>query len=380
MDKNLSTILASTFIGGTRSERWNRMKMDGRGKIYIAGYTLSPDFPTTKGAAFETFHSKINDEKENLRSSPTDAFLITIDETFSAEIFEEFHEAAKRDQVNEIREFLSADKTRLEKRDKYQRTPIHSAARYGSISVIQFLIENGANLNAKDESGNTPLHLATLYSRDKAVEILVGANPDLNTLNNDGESPLSVATFYGTPRSLGLLLSKGADKGIRYKNSNSLLHISAMRRNVEKVQEILNYQPDLESKNSAGDTPLFSAVKKYENEAVISYLLDNGAQIAAVDSTGKGVLHIANFSNIKLLVQKGANVNMQDGDGNTPLHKVFMDLLRYKTFYPFMKETTKLLLAAGANPNIKNKQGKSAMDLAVESGVEEAIDLLKNRK
>jgi ankyrin repeat protein len=45
-----------------------------------------------------------------------------------------------------------------------------------------------------------------------------------------------------------------------------------------------------------------------------------------------------------------------------------------------MKENTNLFLAAGADPDIKNKQGKSPMDLAEESGVEEAIDLLKNRR
>jgi ankyrin repeat protein len=45
-----------------------------------------------------------------------------------------------------------------------------------------------------------------------------------------------------------------------------------------------------------------------------------------------------------------------------------------------MKENTRQFLAAGADPDIRNKQGKSPVDLAVESGLEEAVDLLRNRK
>jgi len=46
MDKDLSKVLLSTFIGGSRSERWNRLATDRDGKIYLASYTLSADFPT----------------------------------------------------------------------------------------------------------------------------------------------------------------------------------------------------------------------------------------------------------------------------------------------------------------------------------------------
>jgi ankyrin repeat protein len=369
MNKDLSAILASTFVGGSRNERWNRLTEDMEGNLVLASYTLSQDFPTTSGSAFEKY-----------RGGGTDGFVFKLDQTLSAIVYEPFHDAAKKDHLGTVKNMLSNKSELLENPDQYQRTALHSAARYGALQVINYLIGKGANLNARDESGNTPLHLAVLYNHDGAAELIINANPDINAVNGDGESPLSLATVYGTPKSLELLLSKKADVRIRDKEGNTLLHVAALRGNIEKVQEILKYEPDIEMKNGAGNTPLLSAVKRYENEAVIGCLLDNGAHIAAVDSTGKGILHVANNSNVKYLVQKGADVNLQDRDGNTPLHKVFLDLLLYKTFYPFMKENANLYLAAGADPDIKNKQGKSPMDLAVESGVEEAVDFLKNRK
>jgi len=380
MNKDLSVILASTFIGGSRSERWNRMALDGRGKIYIASYTLSPDFPTTKGAAFETFHGVISDEEENLETSPRDAFLIEIDEHLSAGVFEELNEAAKRDQVKQLHELLSANKMGLEKRDQYQRTPLHSAARYGAVSAIQYLIGKGADLSAKDENGDTPLHLAVLHCHDEAVELILRANPDVNALDEDGDSPLSLATVYGTPKTLGLLLSDKADKNIRDTQGNTLLHIAAIRGNIEKVQELLNSRPGMEETNNAGETPLLSAAKKYDNEAVINCLLESGAKIATADSAGRGVLHIANYSNIKILLHRGADVNSQDKDGNTPLHKIYLTVSRTKVFYPSLKENAKLFLEAGADVTIKNREGKTPLDLAVESGVQEAVDFLKQGK
>jgi hypothetical protein len=209
MDKDLSEVLLSTFIGGSRSERWSRMTTDGTGKIYLASYTLSSDFPTTEGAAFKKFSDVIDEEEENLNTSPRDAFVIKIDENLSAELFDEFHEAAKRDQVNRLQDLLSADENRLDKKDKYQRTPIHSAARYGALSAAKFLCDRGADLNAEDESGNTPVHLASIFRHDGIIELLIQHKADIHTLNDQGQAPLHLASQYGNSQSLKLLLAGG---------------------------------------------------------------------------------------------------------------------------------------------------------------------------
>ncbi|MCP4723464.1 MAG: hypothetical protein GY863_00435 [bacterium] len=380
MDKDLTNVLKSTFIGGSRSERWNRMVTDGAGNIYVAGYTLSPDFPSTNGAAFEKFHEVITDEKEVLGRSPRDAFVVKIDNDLSAVVFEEFHDAAKKDDLRKVRQLLSLNGELLEKTDKYRRTALHSSARYGALSVSEYLIEKGADLNSGDESGNTPLHLASLCGHNEVVELLVNSEADKNAVNDDGDSPLSYAVIYGTPKTIKFLLSKNADTSMRDKEGNTLLHIAVQFGYFNKVKEIMGNKVEIDNKNNAGNTALHLAVTGYRNEQLVKYLIEQGANPKVTDNTGKSPLHIANALFIKLLLESGAFADLQDNDGNTPMHLSLMNVIVFKSLPPFIKNKIVFLMEAGADPDIMNNEGKSTMDLAVESGVQEAIDLLKGRK
>jgi len=384
MDRDLSKVLLSTYIGGSRSERWNRMTTDGTGNIYLASYTLSSDFPTTEDAAFKKFCDVINDEEENLGTSPRDAFIIKIDENLSAEVFEEFHEAAKRNRVNKLQELLSKNKMGLEKRDKYQRTPLHSAARYGTFSAARFLLDRGADSNVKDESGNTPLHLASIFRHDEIIDLLIRHKADVNMLNAPGQAPLCLASLYGNPESIKLLLANGAKINIRDADGNTPLHIAVLYRHPENLDEILKVNPDIDAINLEGYTPLHLAVQRPDNEKVIGDLLQKGADVNITDPTGRNALLVSVDSHqkeyIKLLVSNGIDINSQDNDGNTALHYLFNKVLANKMYIPTCKEIAKPLLEEGADPHIRNNEGKSPMDLAVESGENELINLLKSSK
>ncbi len=381
MDKDLSEVLLSTFIGGSRSERWNRMTTDGTGKIYLASHTLSDDFPTTEGAAFVKFGSVIDDEEQDLGRSARDAFVIKIDGYLSAEVFEEIHEAAKRDQVKKLRELLSRDENWLEKRDKYQRTPLHSAARYGASSAAEFLLERRADVNVKDESGNTPLHLASIFRHDEIVDLLSQHKADVDARNAQEQTPIYLASLYGNPESVRSLLAAGARTNMTDADGNTPLHIAALCANHENLGEILKGNPDIDALNHEGHTPLHLAVRQMGNEKAVEQLLQQGADPNIKDPSQKNALLLSAYSNRKeyigLLVSRGVDVKSQDEDGNTALHYPMRNVLRNKMFLPLSKELVRLLMDEGADPLLKNKEGKSPMDLALESGENELIDLLK---
>jgi ankyrin repeat protein/predicted O-methyltransferase YrrM len=382
MDSDLSHVLSSTFLGGSRSERWNRMATDGKGSIYLASYTLSGDLPTSEYAAFPSFGSVIDDEEEDLNKSARDAFIVRVDENLAAETFEESHEAAKRDEVDKLRKLLSKDEIRLEKRDKYQRTPLHSAARYGAMSAARFLLEQGADPNARDERGDAPLHLASIFSYDDMVELLIRYKADVDLLNAQGQAPLILASLYGNAPSIRSLLAGGAQINIRDTEGSTLLHIAALYQNHENIAALLEGGPEIDEANSEGDTPLHQAVRRSDNLQAVELLLQHGADANTPDRTGKNVLQVAAASNqkdyIRILVSQGIDINSQDGDGNTALHYPLNNAVRNRMFLPYITETVKVLMEEGADPLIKNKEGKSPLDLAREIGEDELLGLLES--
>jgi ankyrin repeat protein/predicted O-methyltransferase YrrM len=384
MDKDLSEVMLSTVIGGSRSERWNRMITDGTGKIYLASYTLSSDFPSTEDAAFQTFSEVIEDKEENLNTSPRDAFIIKIDENLSAEVFEELHDAAKKDQVKKLQKLISKNKTWLEIRDKYQRTPLHSAARYGAFEAARFLLDQGADFNVKDETGNTPIHLASVYRHDEIIDLMIQHEADVNGLNDQRQTPLYLASIYGNAESIGILLAGGVKIDIRDADGNTPLHVAVLYRNPENLDEILKANPDIDALNSEGYTPLHLAVQRPDNEKAIGHLLQQGADVNILDPTGRNALLVSLGSNqkeyISLLVSKGIDINSQDDSGNTAMHYPLSNVLRDKRYLPYSTEIIKILMMEGADPHIKNKEGKSPMDLAMETEENELINLLSGQR
>ena len=73
LDDSLTTLLASTFIGGSLNDIAASIRIDGNGYVYVAGYTLSADYPTTTGAY-----------DESLNGTASDAFISKLDSNLTS--------------------------------------------------------------------------------------------------------------------------------------------------------------------------------------------------------------------------------------------------------------------------------------------------------
>ena len=95
----------------------------------------------------------------------------------------------------------------------------------------------------------------------------------------------------------------------------------------------------------------------------IKEALENGADVYFQDEqSGMSPLHVAILQNnrdiVELLLEKGADVNLQNNSGDTPLHFAIAGE---------NVELCNLLLNAGADVNLQNENGKTPLHHAVEN-------------
>jgi ankyrin repeat protein len=167
--------------------------------------------------------------------------------------------AAKGDVVEVVRSLKGGVK--IDIRDDAGRTPLLVATYNNRVGVARVLIDGGADVNAKDNIGDTPFLYAGAEGRTEILKMMLGAGANLKDTNRYGGTALIPAAHHGHPEAVKLLLEAGV-------------------------------APD--HVNKLGWTALLEAI----------ILGDGGPTYTEI---------------VKLLVDGGADVNIADKDGVTPL-------------------------------------------------------------
>jgi ankyrin repeat protein len=104
---------------------------------------------------------------------------------------------------------------------------------------------------------------------------------------------------------------------------------------------------------------------------VAEFLIDSGANVNAKNLKKITPLHIANYPEMtEFLLNNGADKNALDENGNTPLLILAGEIDGYDSMV--------VLLEAGADPNIKNNSGESALDIAKSREEDDKVELLES--
>ena len=231
-------------------------------------------------------------------------------------------------------------------------TPLHFAvsvmttgyAKGTAIEVVQLLLDQGADIRAQDNEGRTPLHLAVTYDEDDddgfhelvamlgserppvgatdMVEFLLDSGADIEALSNERETPLiSAAAGSRKPDVVRLLLSRGADvQTVSYRGESACQAASRMGWLVDTdvmpqlcgefgiwltenfwrdatsidVQRELDAGAEVNIRDGRGETPLYKAVLWNPTPSVVELLLDRGADVDAAERRfGWRPLHMA---------------------------------------------------------------------------------------
>jgi len=126
--------------------------------------------------------------------------------------------------------------------------PLHFSARYGHLSVVEYLVDQKADINAKDNGGWTPLHYAAANGQLNVVEYLVNQKADINAKDVIRKTPLHWAAEKDHFSIVENLLHHGADFRDGIKGQN-YLHWAVEKGHLGVVECLVNQKADINAKD-----------------------------------------------------------------------------------------------------------------------------------
>lgn len=191
------------------------------------------------------------------------------------------------------------------------------------IAISRIFLNRGANINHHDEDGNTPLMIVARNGRLDLVRFLIAQEARLDIYDDNGETAMFHAVSSGNLELLGLMISKKGDINQKNETGEGLLEKAIIFDHIAIVEYLLSEVKDVNATNQFGMTPLMTAVSNSKNIEIVNMLLENGAEISLQDINGNTALHFAaesdNSEAVTLLLAKGAKWDAANKKGQSAI-------------------------------------------------------------
>lgn len=235
-----------------------------------------------------------------------------------------------------------------------KETAMHRAISTGQNNVLKMLIAAGADIEIETAHKVTPLMMAASLGNTEAAKMLIAAGADINHRDEVGSTPVFLAALSASADIVKALIKKGADVTLTNEYGQTPLHRCT---SVEAAKLLIEAGTALDAKDERGRTALHVAADLGRTELVRFYI-DAGLGVNSLTKNKAAPLHGASLGGHKdtatALVELGAKLNTLTKDGYAPIHMA-------KNV-----EVVKLLMAAGADPTLKDCNGKDAFLHALE--------------
>lgn len=278
----------------------------------------------------------------------------------------------KRGKIDELKNRFSF-KYDIDEADDDGNTLLHLAAINDDGDLCTFFMLKGADPDLKNKESDTPLHMAIKNSCINASKAIVAMNPetlfsrdakghtalDMGLAKNDAYYDIFITTRVGE---------------IRDTEGQTIVHYFVKTKNYKGINECVKKGIPINVCDNAGISPLEIALQNLDDDISVRVayeLILGGAQDFSTDYTyfvqtvssrnftlrlqdGQTPLHLASIMGhkaiAKFLLENGADVKAQDSSGATALHEA----LRYGNL-----EIARMLIAANANLNAADNIGKT---------------------
>uniref|UniRef100_A0A673HVR5 NAD(+) ADP-ribosyltransferase n=1 Tax=Sinocyclocheilus rhinocerous TaxID=307959 RepID=A0A673HVR5_9TELE len=222
-----------------------------------------------------------------------------------------FLEAAKAGDLDTVKQLCSPQNVNCRDLEGRHSTPLHFAAGYNRVAVVEYLLHHGADVHAKDKGGLVPLHNACSYGHYEVAELLVRHGASVNVADLWKFTPLHEAAAKGKYEICKLLLKHGADPSKKNRDGNTALDM--VKDGDTDIQDLLR-----------GDAALLDAAKKGCLARVQKLCSPENINCRDTQGRNSTPLHLAaGYNNLEVaeyLLEHGADVNAQDKGGLIPLH------------------------------------------------------------
>ena len=245
------------------------------------------------------------------------------------------------------------------------------------IPSIQLLLKLGADPNFSYPTKDTPL-IETLRrsGNEEVVQSLLAAKANPNLANNEGTTPLMLAGLRTAP----LLLDAKASIHAKDKQDHTPLFHALTSADFNKKITVIDSSwfwghPYLVEEYQTVEN--YAKTKYKESAQLVDFLIQKGANVKERYTAEGGplllVLHCPDI--LKTLIEAGADLNVQNKFGETPLIqavKLAAETEEDNSYENFdelsdaRKQSLNLLLQAKANVNMKDKEGNTAIFFAGE--------------
>jgi len=279
-----------------------------------------------------------------------------------------FFNLIKKANVNNRSEFKGVTLNKI----KPYVTPLGLAVIKENKKIVELLIKMGADVNKKGWADDTPLYIACKNGNKEIAELLIEQNANLNSKNDRGYTSLMITIEIGHTEIAELLIDKGADINVRDLRKNSPLMLTLQLGYEKLAKKLLDKGATINIKNNDGMTPLLWVLEKGFLK-IVEFLLDKGAKIDVKNNNNETPLKIALKKDYKKIAKRLTDM---ESDLNKKKERKKMDKSMMKALEDFDKKTAKLLIKKGADVNVRGRDKNTPLIIASEKGFYDIVKLL----
>lgn len=287
--------------------------------------------------------------------------------------------AAAGGDMARVRALLAAERLDPNAPDAEGTPALHWVVRFGDLDLAKRLVAAGADVNASSRYGVTPLEVAIEKGNAAAVRWLLDAGADSSAETHAGEPALLLAARVGDAATAQALLEHGGEADVRDRTyGQTPLMVAAREGRLELAKLLLDAGADPNARTTAEEPPRF--VPPSESPPGLSKGVGiiragwpegrgkrfpaGGSKTALLYATREGHLDV-----VKLLVERGADLELADGNGVTPLTNAILNASVFRVTRSGTSDhlrIAELLLDAGADVDAQDWYGETPLWAAVD--------------